>query len=119
MDTKNIILASVLSVGILLLWSIFVEQPVAVDDTIKIQQTESSNIQSDSSLDSLDQLAQTSAVEILSVEDTISDSPRIEINTPGISGSIRLNGLVIDDVVLKAYQETLEADSNNIRYLSP
>ncbi|MGY9025661.1 MAG: membrane protein insertase YidC [Candidatus Pelagibacterales bacterium] len=119
MDTKNIILASVLSVGILLLWSIFVEQPVAVDDTIKIQQTESSNIQSDSSLDSLDQPAQTSAVEILSVEDTISDSPRIEINTPGISGSIRLNGLVIDDVVLKAYQETLEADSNNIRYLSP
>ena len=68
MDTKNIILASVLSVGILLLWSVFVEQPAIVDDSTKAQQVEGSNTQSNSSLDNLDQPEQAAVVEILSVD---------------------------------------------------
>ena len=120
MDTKNIILATALSVGILLLWSVYFDPPMIPEETATIQQSEVANSESNLGLGTLDEsLKIIEEPEMLSVEDSISDSPRIEINTPGISGSIRLNGLIIDDITLKAYQETLDKDSANIRFLSP
>ena len=120
MDTKNIILATALSVGILLLWSVYFDPPIIPEETATIQQSEVANSESNLGLGTLDEsLKIIEEPEMLSVEDSISDSPRIEINTPGISGSIRLNGLIIDDITLKAYQETLDKDSANIRFLSP
>ena len=90
------------------------------EETATIQQSEVANSDSNLGLGTLDEsLKIIEEPEMLSVEDSISDSPRIEINTPGISGSIRLNGLIIDDITLKAYQETLDKDSANIRFLSP
>ena len=119
MDTKNIILATALSVGILLLWSVYFDPPMIPEETATIQQSEVANSESNLGLGTLDEsLKIIEEPEMLSVEDSISDSPRIEINTPGISGSIRLNGLIIDDITLKAYQETLDKDSANIRFLS-
>jgi len=120
MDTKNIILATALSVGILLLWSVYFDPPMILEEATTIEQSEVTNSESNLGLGTLDEsLKVIEEPEMLSVEDSISDSPRIEINTPGISGSIRLNGLIIDDITLKAYQETLDKDSANIRFLSP
>jgi YidC/Oxa1 family membrane protein insertase len=93
MDTKNVILATALSVGILLLWSFYFEPPVVPQESI--QQTDTANSNSNLGLGTLDEeLKIIEEPEMLSVEDSISDSPRIEINTPKISGSIRLNGLL-------------------------
>jgi YidC/Oxa1 family membrane protein insertase len=120
MDTKNIILATALSVGILLLWSVYFDPPMIPEEAKTIEQSEVTNSESNLGLGTLDEsLKIIEEPEMLSVEDSISDSPRIEISTPGISGSIRLNGLIIDDITLKAYQETLDKDSANIRFLSP
>jgi len=123
MDTRNIILATALSIGILLVWSVYFAPPPVLNEPITTELSESSDsngIDSDLGLGSLDEsLDIIEENEILSLEDSISDSDRIEINTPGISGSIRLNGLIIDDVTLKSYRETLDENSENIRFLSP
>ena len=123
MDTRNIILATALSIGILLVWSVYFAPPPVLNAPITSELSESSDsneIDSDLGLGSLDESIDIiEENEILSLEDSISDSDRIEINTPGISGSIRLNGLIIDDVTLKSYRETLDENSENIRFLSP
>ena len=123
MDTRNIILATALSIGILLVWSVYFAPPPVLNEPITSELSESSDsnkIDSDLGLGSLDESIDIiEENEILSVEDSISDSNRIEINTPGISGSIRLNGLIIDDVTLRSYRETLDENSENIRFLSP
>ena len=123
MDTRNIILATALSIGILLVWSVYFAPPPVLNEPITSELSESSDsneIDSDLGLGSLDESIDIIGEnEILSLEDSISDSDRIEINTPGISGSIRLNGLIIDDVTLKSYRETLDENSENIRFLSP
>ncbi len=120
MDTKNVILATALSVGILLLWSFYFEPPVIPQESTQQTDTTNSNSNSSLGLGTLDEeLKIIEEPEMLSVEDSISDSPRIEINTPKISGSIRLNGLIIDDITLKSYQETLDENSDYIRFLSP
>ena len=46
-------------------------------------------------------------------------SPRIDIDTPSLSGSINLKGGRIDDISLRKYRETVEKDSPNIVLLSP
>ena len=123
MDTRNIILATALSIGILLVWSVYFAPPPVLNEPITSELSESSDsneIDSDLGLGSLDESIDIiEENEILSLEDSISDSDRIEINTPGISGSIRQNGLIIDDVTLKSYRETLDENSENIRFLSP
>ena len=123
MDTRNIILATALSIGILLVWSVYFAPPPVLNEPITSELSESSDsneIDSDLGLGSLDESIEIiEENEILSLEDSISDSDRIEINTPGIFGSIRLNGLIIDDVTLKSYRETLDENSENIRFLSP
>src|SRR5262245_16752634 len=46
-------------------------------------------------------------------------SPRIEIDTPSLKGSIALKGGSIDDLVFKKYRETVDPDSPNVVLLSP
>ena len=46
-------------------------------------------------------------------------SPRIEIETPRLSGSISLQGGRIDDLHLRAYREDLQPGSETVRLLSP
>ncbi|MHC8508421.1 MAG: membrane protein insertase YidC [Rhodospirillales bacterium] len=46
-------------------------------------------------------------------------TPRIRINSPRLNGSISLVGGVIDDMTLTDYRETLEPDSPQIIVLSP
>ncbi|MFP3541832.1 YidC/Oxa1 family insertase periplasmic-domain containing protein, partial [Pseudomonas sp. SIMBA_044] len=50
---------------------------------------------------------------------TVADTPRLEINTPRVEGSISLTGGRIDDLKLKDYRETLDDDSPIVTLLSP
>jgi YidC/Oxa1 family membrane protein insertase len=52
-------------------------------------------------------------------EQALAASPRIKIDTPKIAGSISLTGARIDDVSLKAYHETVDPKSPIIVLLSP
>jgi YidC/Oxa1 family membrane protein insertase len=52
-------------------------------------------------------------------ESVLAATPRIQIDTPRIRGSIALRGARIDDVSLKDYRETVDPKSPNISLLSP
>jgi YidC/Oxa1 family membrane protein insertase len=47
------------------------------------------------------------------------ETPRVAIDTPKLAGSINLKGARIDDLVLKAYRETVAKNAPPIRLLSP
>lgn len=55
----------------------------------------------------------------LSRTEALAASPRIEIDTPSIQGSISLKGARLDDIKLKDYRETPDKNSANIVLLSP
>jgi YidC/Oxa1 family membrane protein insertase len=52
-------------------------------------------------------------------EAAIGVSPRIALSTPTVSGSIALRGAQIDDLILKNYRETIDPQSQPITLLSP
>ncbi|MEX2615352.1 MAG: membrane protein insertase YidC [Alphaproteobacteria bacterium] len=49
----------------------------------------------------------------------LSQTPRVRVDSPRVRGSISLQGARIDDLVLKDYRETLDPDSANIVLLHP
>ena len=53
------------------------------------------------------------------VAEALTATPRLRIETPRLAGSINLVGARIDDLQLKGYHETIEADSPLVRLLSP
>lgn len=44
---------------------------------------------------------------------------RVKIKAPGLSGSISLNGAIIDDLVINRHRETVEKNSGPVRIFSP
>jgi YidC/Oxa1 family membrane protein insertase len=51
--------------------------------------------------------------------EALAASPRVVIDTASLAGSIDLTGGVVDDIVLKAYRETIDPHSANITLFSP
>ena len=51
--------------------------------------------------------------------EALAASPRVPIDTPSLGGSIDLTGGLIDDLMLKAYRETIDPNSPNITLFSP
>jgi YidC/Oxa1 family membrane protein insertase len=51
--------------------------------------------------------------------EALAASPRVAIDTASLAGSIDLTGGVVDDIVLKAYRETIDPHSANITLFSP
>jgi YidC/Oxa1 family membrane protein insertase len=51
--------------------------------------------------------------------DALKATPRINIDTPALTGSISLKGGRIDDIILKQYREEVDDTSDQIRLLSP
>ncbi len=125
MDQKNLILAVVLSVGILLLWEVFIGGPQR--DALQEQQAAQ---QAEQSLDreiapTLDGQTAPGAADTaggagrLSRDEAVESQPRVRIDTPTLRGSINLTGARFDDLVLRRYQETIDDDSPNIELLHP
>ena len=51
--------------------------------------------------------------------DALAESPRIKLDAPAVYGSIALRGARLDDVSFKDYRETVNPNSPNIILLSP
>jgi YidC/Oxa1 family membrane protein insertase len=51
--------------------------------------------------------------------EALAESPRVKLDAPAVYGSIALKGGRIDDVSFKAYRETVDPNSPNIVLLSP
>ena len=59
------------------------------------------------------------AVEAKAMERALTATPRLNIESDRVTGSISLVGARIDDLTLKNYRETIQPDSKNISLLLP
>ena len=130
MEQKNLLLAIIFSVAIMLGWqAYFGEKP---SPTPKKEASNTTNptkgVSSDappapgtmtksSELPSLGQADPNSKTN--DQTNILNASPRIKINSPKLTGSISLKGAQFDDLTLTRYKETIEADSKNVKLLAP
>ena len=130
MEQKNLLLAIIFSVAIMLGWqAYFGEKP---SPTPKKEASNTTNptkgvssdappapgtITKSSELPSLGQADPNSKTN--EQTNILNASPRIKINSPKLTGSISLKGAQFDDLTLTGYKETIEADSKNVKLLAP
>ena len=111
METKNVLLAIILSTIVLVSWGTFFAPAPTENETIEKQISKNDNSLSPS----ID--ADTNEEEI-SRSTAINKSKRIKLENQNIKGSISLQGAVIDDVTFKNYKEKLNSE-NNVTFLNP
>jgi YidC/Oxa1 family membrane protein insertase len=130
-DQKNTLLAIVLSAIVLLVWQYFFGLPLMQRQEVQKQQQQQQQLPGQPQTapgpvaqpGNPPQLpgqggAPTTAQE-LTREAAIKLSPRVDIDTPRIKGTISLKGGRIDDVSLAQYHETVDPTSPPIVLLSP
>ena len=127
-DQKNLILAIVVSVAILIGFQFFFDPPRR-DAEVTEQQPLVGQTQSRSDVappvPGGDQVlpSQRQAVAAGDIaatrEEGLAQSPRITIDAAGVRGSIALQGARIDDLILVRHKETIDDDSPNVTLLSP
>ncbi len=120
-DQKNLLLATFLSIAVILVWQFFVAEP-------QRQAQERADAASGSATAPTGAVAPSATVgaaPTLGVapaaerEAALASTGRVTVETPNLSGSISLKGGRIDDISLNRYHETLDPDSANVTILSP
>ncbi len=124
-DSRNIILAIVLSVLVLIGWNYFYAAPQLQKDRQAQTQTRAPS-QANPSAPSVGGAGASAPLGAAAVEagpktraEALAASPRVAIDTASLGGSIDLTGGLVDDLVLKAYRETIDPKSPNITLFSP
>lgn len=117
-QNKNLILATALSFIVILVWFVLFPPPEPVDPSAPEAAI----------VDPLSPVVENQAdptvagpvgAVTIPIEQVLEAGGRIEVETPRLTGSISLTGGRIDDLSLKDYRETLDADSELVRVLSP
>src|SRR5262245_1004861 len=127
---KNLLLAIVLSVAVLLAWQMFYAGPKLKDEQERRQRAQQEQTQAKPSSaptatpGAAPQMAAPSSAtptEAQSREAVLGSSAqtRVRIETPSLAGSIALQGGRIDDLVLRKYRETVAPESPNVVLFSP
>ncbi|MCO5090425.1 membrane protein insertase YidC [Bosea sp. (in: a-proteobacteria)] len=129
-DNRNLLLAIVMSVVVLLGWQFFYGMPQMEKQKQIAQQNQQAQSQqapagsapapATPGQPAGSAAPGTAAAQAVgSREQALALSPRVRIDTPRIAGSLALTGARIDDVSLKAYHETVDPKSPNIVLFSP
>ncbi|WP_321499532.1 membrane protein insertase YidC [Breoghania sp.] len=132
-ENKNYVVAIVLSLAILLGWQYFVVQPglearreaqVAAlkEEAAKQGVTAVLPGETRPSPEAAPATAPQATSEkavAMTREEAIAATPRVEIKTESLSGSVNLRGARIDDLHLSNYRETVDDNSPTITLLSP
>ncbi len=123
MESRNLILAIILSVGVLFIWSFFFEAPEQEMLNGEIESGDVSEVNSNElDMEAIDEIERSLSVtenDNIGLDEALSADKRVKIETNSIVGSINLKGLRIDDIVLKKYNETQDEFSEKIRVLQP
>ncbi len=124
---NNLLIAVVLSMAVMLGWQYFyagpqmkAQQEKAARE--KLEQAEKQGAPAVSTPPAADRTAPAAPPALApaaSRADALAQSPRIAIDTPSLKGSIALKGGLIDDLMLKAYRQTVDPASPNVTLLSP
>jgi YidC/Oxa1 family membrane protein insertase len=135
-NQKNLLLAIVLSVSVLLFWQLFYAGPKLKDDQerrqrLQVEQTQTQTNQPGGAPKVAPEtvpgtaptmggvLPSSGSTAVVTREAALQASPRVPISTPSLHGSIALKGGRLDDIVLAKYRETVEANSPNVVLFSP
>ena len=111
-EQKNLFLAIGISIFIIVIFQFIF--PTSINKPI--QNVENEVLAPATSID--DQ--KTNIIEIIKPkEDILLANKRINIETPSLTGSINLQGAILDDLTLSNYKVSMEDDSDNIDLLSP
>jgi len=111
MDSKNVLIAIVLSTLVLVIWASFFEPPVTSNPVNEntINQTQKSDGPS----------VETKEIDNVATRDeAINNVNRIKVENQNIKGSISLQGGIIDDIIFKNYKEKLNSE-NRVAFLNP
>ena len=123
MESRNLLLAIILSVGVLFIWSFFFEAPEQEMLNGEIESGDVSEVNSNElDMEAIDEIERSLGItenDNIGLDEALSADKRVKIETNSIVGSINLKGLRIDDIVLKKYNETQEEFSEKIRVLQP
>jgi YidC/Oxa1 family membrane protein insertase len=111
-QNKNLILATVLSFLVIMVWFVLFPPPEPVVDPNAPAVVATDSATPPAALTP----AQTAAADTAA---PTAEAPRLTIDTPELKGSISLLGGRIDDLELKTYNQTLDADSGIVRLLAP
>jgi YidC/Oxa1 family membrane protein insertase len=134
-DNRNLLVAIVLSVAILIGWNYFYGVPQAERQRSAQQAQQTTQVDPNVPAPAVPTPSQAGgpaapqagtvpapAQAVPAIEPreiALTRSPRVAIDTPSLSGSINLRGGRIDDVALRNYRETVDARSPNIVLFSP
>ena len=111
MDSKNVLMAIVLSTLVLVFWATFFEPPPVERQIAEDQVTKSEEL-------SFPSIEKVELSKKIARDDTIDSVARVKIENNNIKGSISLQGAIIDDIIFKNYKESLESDQKVI-FLNP
>ena len=115
-DSKNLILAVVLSALVLLGWTFAANRffPTATPQSTKIENGKQQPLPQPQA-----QVPAATAKALKSRSAVLGSTPRVRITTPSLQGSINLKGAQIDDLLLVRQKGTIAKDSPPVRLLSP
>src|SRR5207237_142077 len=116
-DSKNLILAVVLSALVLLGWTWAANKyfPAANPPSTKIEAGKQQPLPQPQAQPS----APSTPKALQSVSAALAANPRVQIRTPSLQGSVNLKGAQSDDLLLLTQKQTIARDSPPVRLLSP
>ena len=114
-QNKNLIIATVLSSVVILIWMVFFPPTPPVEETLPPAQAGDTSVPDVASTPSTTPGARAPVEEATPV----AEAPRLPLDTDRIEGSISLTGGRIDDLRLKDYRETIDPTSPIVQMLEP
>ncbi len=119
-EQRNVILAVILSIAILLGYQFFFMKPVPQQPAVPPQQPAVSDSAAPAAPAGVTPGVEPAAPKTFRTrEEVVAEGGRVKIATPRLAGSIALVGGRIDDLTLSTYKETEAPDSPNVTLLSP
>ncbi|MDQ0392403.1 membrane protein insertase YidC [Labrys monachus] len=127
-DTKNVMLAIILTLVVVAAWQYFIGAPMQHRQQLEAQQHAAEQQVAQQPKPAPAAEGGTNAAlqggagaprQFASRAEAVAGGSRIRIDSPRLVGSISLTGARIDDLALKGYQETLAPDSPNVVLFSP
>ena len=121
-EQRNLILAIVFSVTILIGWQLFYLPERLPQDQVAQSEVAADGTQSDVRVPGPPGATVPGtgpAVPVRERSAVLEDVPRINIETPTVFGSLSLLGGRLDDITLKGYREDIDPDSPPVTFLSP
>ncbi|MEJ6399402.1 membrane protein insertase YidC [Yoonia sp. 208BN28-4] len=114
-QNKNLILATVLSFLVIMVWFWFFPPE---DPALTQAPPQTTEAVTDATVPTAATDPSTTAVPDTQT-DPVADAPRVAIETPEFSGSLSLLGGRIDDLKLTQYRETLDENAETVRLFKP